>query len=116
MTLPEIARLLLTLGRLVGFAAAGLSTATVAANLLQILYHSPAWNFGFLPLVIALRVVVAACVVWGVLKVDARTMSFILLIFGIGSFGGLYGWIFCLWVRGVRWSLSVTSSTRLPDY
>ena len=102
MMLSAIVRLFLTLGRLVGFAGAVLTTATLVVTVFPFFYHGLERNLGFLPLVVALRIVVAACVVWGVLKLDASTLFRILLIFGVGSFGGLYGWYFLFSRQGLE--------------
>ena len=100
MTLSTVARLLLALGRLVGLAGAAFATATLVVGVFLFFYHGPEWNLGFVPLVVALRIVVAACVVWSVFKLDTPTLFRILLLFGGGSFVGLYGWYFLLFWPG----------------
>jgi len=102
MVLAAIVRLLFILGRLVGFAGAVLTAATLVIAVFPFFYHGLERNFGFLPLVVALRFVVAACVVWGVLTLDASTLFRILLIFGVGSFGVLYGWYFLFSRQGLE--------------
>ena len=100
--LPAVARLLVVLGRLVGFAGAALSAGALFAGVHDLFFRVSdlAVGLGLLPLVVALRITVAACVVWSVIKFNSRTLSRILLIFGVGSFLGLYGWHFLLLGRG----------------
>ncbi len=101
MTLSAVARSFLALGRWIGLAGAAFATATLVVGVFLFFYHGPEWNLGFVPLVVAFRLVVAACVVWGVLTLDTPTLFRILLLLGGGSFVGLYGWYFLLlWPGG----------------
>ncbi len=102
MTLPAVARLLVVLGRLVGFAGAALTAGTIIAGAYYLFFRVPdqAIGLGLLSLVVALRITVAACVIWSVIKIDARTLFRILLIVGVGSFLGLGGWYFLLLHQG----------------
>jgi hypothetical protein len=102
MTLPAVARLLVVLGRLIGFAGAALTAGTLIAGVYYLFFRVPdqAVGLGLLPLVVALRFTVAACVIWCVIKSDARTLFRILLIVGVGSFLGLGGWYFLLLRQG----------------
>ncbi len=100
--LPAVARLLAVLGRLAGFAGATLSAGTLFAGVDDLFFRVPDQAVGLrlLPLVVALRITVAACVLWSVIKFNLRTLFRILLIFGMGSFLGLYGWHFLLLGQG----------------
>ena len=102
MTLPAVARLLVVLGRLVGFAGAALTVGTIIARVYYLFFRVPdqAVGLGLLPLVVALRITVAACVGWSVIRVEARILFRLLLIVGVGSFRGLGGWYFFLLRQG----------------
>ena len=102
MMLPAMARWLLILGRLVGFAGAALTAGTLIAGGYYLFFRVPdqAVGLGLLALGVALRFTVAACAVWCVIKSDARTLFRILLIVGVGSFLGLGGWYFLLLGQG----------------
>ena len=102
-----IARLLLILGRLVGFAGAALTIALMVwwgYDLIRYLFFSenPMWGeVGVIPFVVVLRIIVAALVIWSVIRFDARTLLPILLLTFGGSFALLYGWYFLL--TGMDW-------------
>ncbi len=104
MTFPSTARLLMVLGYLVALAGVALSTATLVVGTFLFFYRgAPNWELGlgYLPLVIPFRIIVAACVVWSVLVLDARSLFRTLLLLGGVSFVGVYGWYFLLlWPGG----------------
>ena len=108
MTLPAITRLLLDLGRLVGFAGAALSIALMAwwgYDVIRYAFFSEnsTWGeVGVIPFVVVLRIIVAAWVVWSVIRLDGRTLLRVLLVASGGSFFLLYGWYFLL--TGMDWS------------
>ena len=85
MTLPAITRLLLDLGRLVGFAGAALSIALMAwwgYDVIRYAFFSEnsTWGeVGVIPFVVVLRIIVAAWVVWSVIRLDGRTLLRVLL-------------------------------------
>ncbi len=107
MTLPAAARLLLILGRLVGFAGAAFTIALMVwwgYDLARYAFFSenPTWaEVGVEPFVQVLRIIVAAWVVWSVIRLDGRTLLRVLSVaFGV-SFFLLYGWYFLL--TGMDW-------------
>jgi hypothetical protein len=109
MTLSAIAWLLVVLGRLVGFVGAALTIALMVwwgNDLARYVFFSenPTWGeVGVIPFVVVLRIIVAAWVVWSVIRLDGRTLvSVLLLAFG-GSFSLLGGWYFLL--TGMDWGL-----------
>ena len=107
MTLPQTARLLFVLGRLVVLAAA-LSIALMAwwgYDLLRyaVQYRDPTWSeVGVIPFVVVLRIVVAAWVAWGVMRLDGRPPARTLLAAFAASFFLLYGWYFM--ITGMDWA------------
>ena len=107
MTLPAMDRLLVALGRFIGLAGAALTIALIGwwgYDLARYAFFSenPTWGeVGVVPFVQALRIIVAAWVVWSVIRLDGRTLLRVLLAaFGI-SFFLLYGWYFLL--TGMDW-------------
>jgi hypothetical protein len=118
-----MARLLLILGRLVGFAGAVLTVGLMAwwgYDLARYAFFSenPTWaEVGVEPFVQVLRIIVAGWVVWSVIRRSGRALLRTLLVaFGV-SFFLLYGWYFLL--TGMDWGflywvLAATSSTWLP--
>lgn len=105
---PTTARSLLPiLGRSFGLAGAVLTVILMAwrgQDLFRYTFFSedPTWTeVGVEPFVIVLRIIVAAWVVWSVVKLDGGTLpSALLVAFGI-SFSLLYGWCFLL--AGMDW-------------
>jgi hypothetical protein len=65
-------------------------------------YYGPTGNVGVLPLVVVSQTVVAAWVVWSVLKLGSRPLLRILLLAGGVSFLGLFGWYFLLAGEGAE--------------
>lgn len=108
VTIPVMARLLVVLGRLVGLAGAVLTSALMAwwaYDLTRYAFFSedPTWaEVGVEPFVIALRIIVAAWVIWSIVRFDRGVLlSALLLAFG-ASFSLLLGWYFLL--AGMDWS------------
>lgn len=101
------ARLLLILGRSVGFAGAALTVALMAwwgQDLFRYAFFSedPTWDeVGVIPFVVVLRVIVASWGVWSVVRLDGRTLLLALLAASGCSFLLLYGWYFLL--TGMDW-------------
>lgn len=107
MTLPPLALRLLVLGRMTALAAAALSVGLMSwwgYDLLRyaFLYEDPTWGeVGIIPFVVALRIVVAVWVAWGVVRLAGRALARTLLAtFGV-SFFLLYGWYYLL--AGMDW-------------
>ena len=105
--LSTIIRLFLISGRLVGFAAAALTFALMVwwgQSLFRyaFFHEDPTWGeVGIVPLVIALRIFVAAWAAWNVVKLEGRgLLPALLTAFGI-SFFLLLGWYFLL--TGMDW-------------
>jgi hypothetical protein len=104
---PTTARLFLILGRSIGLAGAALSVALMAwwgQDLARYAFFSedPTWaEVGVEPFVIVLRLIVAAWVVWSVVKLDGDALPTALLVAFGSSFFLLYGWYFLL--TGMDW-------------
>ena len=102
MTFPAIGWLLVVLGRLIGFAAAVLTIALSVwwgSETIRYPFFSevPTWGeVGVIPLVLVLRIVAAAWVMWGVFTFDLRQLMYLLFGVGVGSFLALFGWYFML--------------------
>jgi hypothetical protein len=103
-----MAKVLIVVGRLVGLAGAALTIALMAwwaYDLSRYAFFSedPTWaEVGVEPFVIVLRIIVAAWVVWSVVRFDGGVLlSALLLAFG-ASFSLLLGWYFLL--TGMDWS------------
>jgi hypothetical protein len=57
--------------------------------------ENPTWGaVGVIPFVVVLRILVAAWVIWSVIRLDGRTLLRVLLAAFGGSFFLLYGWYF----------------------
>ena len=101
MTLPVIARLLLVLGRSVGFAGAVLSVTFTAVGVVQALSFAlryDGWGelISLYLLTVVLQLFVGVWVGWGVFKRDARPLFLALLAAFGGTFVVGFGWYLLL--------------------
>ncbi len=95
-----VAGRLQVVGRLIAVAGASVTLVAVAwyaQYLIQFALSRGAWGgAGILPVIFALRLAVAGCVVWAVIGLDERTMVRVLLAAFCVFFLLLFGWYFLL--------------------
>ena len=102
MRIPETSRLLVALGCMAALAAAALEISLMSwwgYDLLRYAFShkDPTWGeVGVIPMVVVLRLVVAAWVAWGAIRLDGRPLARTLLAASGVSFFLLYGWYFLL--------------------
>ena len=100
---PATMRPLLLLARLAGIAGVSLVMTSIVNAVFLLFRYGPDWNFGIIPLVFLLQIIIAAWVVRGVFRLDPRPLLRVLLLAGGISFFGLYGWYFLLAGEGGEW-------------
>lgn len=101
---PKMSRLLVVLARLVGFAAATLTISLVvwfgSKMIPHLFFEDPRWGeVGIFPVLLPIRLIIAAWIIWSVFKQDASRLQVVLLISGTGSYLFLLGWYFMLFGR-----------------
>lgn len=101
-------RLLSVLARLVGFAGAVFSVGFAAWWMFSWFDALPSsssperWNVGIVPLAMVLQILIAAWVVWSVIKASRRFLLLVLPVAFVGSFVVSYGWYFLLLGEGLE--------------
>ena len=102
MAPPVVARLLAMLGCSVGFAVAVVTitlTVWLGTVIIRYLFFSEGptlGEVGIFPVLLPMRLIVAAWVMWSVFKEGANRLQLNLLVSGAVSFFVLFGWYFML--------------------
>lgn len=104
MEILIVIRLFTISARLIAFVGAAISiVASVAVFYLYFLgdfYKGSISDIGLMPLIIPAQILIAAWVLWNVLKRGSRPLLRVLLVAFVGSFAVAYGWYFLLTPRG----------------